>query len=64
MDWLISDHVVTPTEASRNNRGAVFSVRGSCREDIGEYGNGNSVQLLVGHSHEKFVVEEESEVGL
>jgi hypothetical protein len=24
-----------------NNRGAVFSVRGPCREDIREYGNGN-----------------------
>jgi hypothetical protein len=24
-----------------NNRGAVFSVRGPCREDIRKYGNGN-----------------------
>jgi hypothetical protein len=27
--------------APRNNRGAVFSVRGPCREDIREYGNGH-----------------------
>jgi hypothetical protein len=31
---------------------------------MGEYGNGNSVQLLVGYSHGKFIVEEELEVGL
>jgi hypothetical protein len=31
--------------APSNNRGAVFSVRGPCREDIREYGNGISVEL-------------------
>jgi hypothetical protein len=30
----------------RNNRGAVFSVRGQCREDIREYGNGTSLKFL------------------
>jgi hypothetical protein len=30
-----------------NNRGAVFSVRGPCREDIREYRNGNSLHLNV-----------------
>jgi hypothetical protein len=47
-----------------NNRGAVFSVRGPCREDIREYRNRNSVELSVEDSHGKFVVEEESEVSL
>jgi hypothetical protein len=28
-----------------NNRGAVFSVRGPCREDMGEYRNGNWLDL-------------------
>jgi hypothetical protein len=37
----------------------VFSVRGPWREDVREYGNANSVQLSVGDSHGKFVVEEE-----
>jgi hypothetical protein len=27
------------------NRGAVFSVRGPCREDMREYGNGNSLEF-------------------
>jgi hypothetical protein len=39
-------------------------MRGPCREDIREYGNGSSVQLSVGESHEKFVVEEELDVSL
>jgi hypothetical protein len=64
MDWLSSDHVVTPTEDSRNNRGVVFTVRGRRWEDIEECRNGNSVQLSAGDSHGKFVVEEELEVGL
>jgi hypothetical protein len=42
----------------------VFSVRGSCRGDTGDYGNRNSVHLSVGDSHGKFVVEEELEVSL
>jgi hypothetical protein len=41
----------------------MFSVRGPCREDIGEYGNRNSVPFSVGDSHGRFVVEE-LEVGL
>jgi hypothetical protein len=40
---------------------AVFPVRGPCREDIREYGNRNSVQLSVGGTHGKFIVEEDSE---
>jgi hypothetical protein len=31
--------------APRNNRGAVFSVRGPCRDDIREYGNETSLHL-------------------
>jgi hypothetical protein len=31
--------------APRNNRGTVFSVRGPCREDTREYGNGNLLRL-------------------
>jgi hypothetical protein len=53
----------TPTD-TRISRGAVFSVRGPCRKDMGEYGNGNSVQLSVGGSQWEFVVEEELEVSL
>jgi hypothetical protein len=34
MDGLDGDHVVTPTVTSRNNRGAVFSVRGRCHKFI------------------------------
>jgi hypothetical protein len=44
---------------------AMFSVmRGPCRDYIREQGNGSSVQLSVGDSHGKFVVEEEIEVSL
>jgi hypothetical protein len=64
MDRLGSDHVGTPTDNRRNNRGAVFSVHGPCREDIREYGNGSSVQLSVGDGHGKLEVEEELEVSL
>jgi hypothetical protein len=32
MDWLGNNHVGTPQ--TRNNRRAVFSVHGPCREDI------------------------------
>jgi hypothetical protein len=34
MDGLDGDHVVTPSVTSRNNRGAVFSVRDRCRSFI------------------------------
>jgi hypothetical protein len=34
MDGLDGDLVVTPTATSRNNRRAVFSVRGRCRRFI------------------------------
>jgi hypothetical protein len=42
----------------------VFSVRGPCREDVREYGNGGSVQLPVEDGHGKSKVEEELEVDL
>jgi hypothetical protein len=34
MDCVVRDRVVTPTMISRNNRRAVFSVRGRCRRFI------------------------------
>jgi hypothetical protein len=39
MDGLDGDHVVTPTVMSRNNRGAVFSVRDRCRRLITDMAN-------------------------
>jgi hypothetical protein len=42
----------------------VFSVRGPCQDDIREYGNINSVQLMEGDTYGKLEVEEESEVSL
>jgi hypothetical protein len=39
MDGLDGDHVVTPTVTSRNNRGAVFSVRGRCRRFVTDTAN-------------------------
>jgi hypothetical protein len=39
MDGLDGDHVVTPTVTSRNNRGAVFSVRCRCRRFITDTAN-------------------------
>jgi hypothetical protein len=38
MDGLDGDHMVTPTATSRNNRGAVFFVRGLCRGFITDNG--------------------------
>jgi hypothetical protein len=42
----------------------VISVRGPCREDIRDYGNGNSVKLSLGDSQGKLEIEEELEVSL
>jgi hypothetical protein len=39
MDGLDGDRVVTPTMTSRNNTGAVFSVRGRCRIFITDMAN-------------------------
>jgi hypothetical protein len=38
-------HVFPAWSTLRNNRGAVFPVRGPCREDMREYGNGNWLHL-------------------
>jgi hypothetical protein len=44
MDWLGSDHVGTPTDTHATVEG-LFSVRGPCREDIREYGNGSEFNI-------------------
>jgi hypothetical protein len=38
-------HMFSVWPAPCSNRGAVFSVRGRCREDMREYGNGNRFDL-------------------
>jgi hypothetical protein len=67
MDWLISDHVVTPKEASRNNRGScVFCAlvraaaieRESPRVEAGS--NTSTVTLRVAGGDEKGSLESET----